>query len=275
MSIYKETKKKRKKQIKVTSISRVAQCHDARSHFPPSQLRQLTGGPHCFFIQYSCSCSSSTLDKCSLCVTTVPKLWNRPCSPRLPPSLAPLLSLMRPNSPHPVPLATLVSAQATATQLPPRACALAVVRLDMISARRRESELRSGIGRRPATVVLSSCSTSQARSPRGRPNCWFPGAGVLFTRLQRAPSSKLIALARPCCPRASVPSCLFGCRAPPSISTSSYRPSDAAPSSLISPALDVTLGAISLAQPGVQQQSRAAAIGSPSVRSPTTMLARR
>ncbi|KAL5648866.1 hypothetical protein ACJX0J_039675, partial [Zea mays] len=53
-------------------------------------------------------------------VTTASKLWNRLCSPRLPPSLAPLLSLMRPNSPHPVPLATLVSAQATATQLPPR-----------------------------------------------------------------------------------------------------------------------------------------------------------
>jgi hypothetical protein len=125
----KETNKERKKQIKVTSISRVGQCHDARSHFPPSLLRQLTGGHHCFFIQYSCSCSSSTLDKCSLWVencsatrhvTTAPKLWNRPCSPRLPPSLAPLLSLMRPNSPHPVPLATLVSAQATATQLSPR-----------------------------------------------------------------------------------------------------------------------------------------------------------
>jgi hypothetical protein len=45
----------------------------------------------------------------------------------------------------------------------------------------------------------------------------------------------LIASARPCCLRASVPSCLFGCRAPPLISTSLYKPSDTAPSSPISP----------------------------------------
>jgi hypothetical protein len=83
--------------------------------------------------------------------------------------------------------------------------------------------------------VLSSCSTSPARSPRGRPNYWLPGADVLFARLQRAPSSMIMASARPCCLRASVPSCLFGCRAPPLISTSPYKPSDTAPSSPISP----------------------------------------
>jgi hypothetical protein len=39
--------------------------------------------------------------------------------------------------------------------------------------------------------------------------------------------------------------------------------------------LDVALGAVSLAQPGVQQQSRATAVESPSVRRPTSALSRR
>jgi hypothetical protein len=155
--------------------------------------------------------------------------------------------------------------------------------------------------------MLSSCSTSPARSPRGRPNCWLPGADVLFARLQRAPSSMLIASACPCCLCASVPSCLFGCRAPPLISTSPYKPSDTAPSSPISPRHRRRLRLLAMPGPPADlgplvmplhrasadrplwmaaelshppstsclEPSRTAAVESPSVRSPTFALARR